>query len=169
MLKLADDQARVRKAADVIERNALLQIRMVEDLLEITRVMRGKAPLDVRVLELYDAIRTAAEPFMDAAAQKNVTVNVIDADMPLCVRADANRVQQVFRNVISNALKFTPVGGAVTVTLSTHRDRVSSSAGYGRRHLRRVPAVRVRHLSPAGHRHPPHPRGLGSASPSSND
>ena len=74
--------------------------------------------LDVRVLELYGAIRAATEPFMDAAAQKNVTVSVIDADMPLCVRADANRLQQVFRNVISNALKFTPAGGAVTVTLS---------------------------------------------------
>ena len=116
MLKSGDSD-RIQKAAEVIERNALLQIRMVEDLLEITRVMRGKAPLDLKVLNLRDALHTATEPFMDSALKKSVSLVVIDADMPLCVRADANRLQQVFRNVISNALKFTPVGGSVTATL----------------------------------------------------
>jgi signal transduction histidine kinase/ActR/RegA family two-component response regulator len=117
MLKLGDP-ARVSRAAEVIERNALLQVRMVEDLLEVTRVMRGKATLNLQVHDLHDTLHAASEPFIDNAALKNVALRVVDAGVPLCVHADANRLQQVFRNVIANALKFTPVGGRVTVALT---------------------------------------------------
>jgi signal transduction histidine kinase len=117
MLKLGEP-ARVGQAADVIERNAQLQIRMVEDLLEITRVMRGKTTLNLQTYDLHDTLHAATEPFMETAAQKNIVLSIVDAGVPLSVRADANRLQQVFRNVISNALKFTPVGGRITVTMT---------------------------------------------------
>ena len=117
MLKAADPE-QVGHAAEVIERNALLQVRLVEDLLELTRVMRGKVALDIRLCDLHDAIHAAIEPFIEGAQQKGVGLRVVHADEPLFVSADANRLQQIFRNVISNAFKFTPAGGHITVTLT---------------------------------------------------
>jgi signal transduction histidine kinase len=69
MLKLGDDPSRIERAADVIERNALLQSKLVEDLLELTRVARGKVTLDLRISDLSDAIRAAVDPYLDAAKQ----------------------------------------------------------------------------------------------------
>ena len=122
MLKLGDDPSRIERAADVIERNALLQSKLVDDLLELTRVTRGKVLLDLRISDLSDAIRAAVDVYLEGAKQKEVALEVIEAGEPLLVSADTNRLQQVFRNVLANALKFTPSGGRITVTLTSAAD-----------------------------------------------
>ncbi len=108
----------IARAAEVIERNALLQLNLVEDLLEVTRVTRGKVTLDMRTCELSHAILAAREAFVEPARQKGIALQIAVPDRPLFVNADANRLQQILRNVLSNALKFTPAGGVVTATLS---------------------------------------------------
>ena len=120
MLKLGDDPARVARAADVIERNALLQAKLVDDLLELTRIARGKVTFDLTIVDLGAAIRAAVEAYVDPAKQQNVRLEVVDLGGPLPAKADPFRLQQVFRNVLSNALKFTPAGGQITVSVETH-------------------------------------------------
>jgi signal transduction histidine kinase len=115
MLRRNSDPAQIERAAQSIERNALLQVRLVEDLLELTRVTRGKITLDVKVVDSGEAIHAAVESISEAAHMKNVAVAIVGPDEPLLVEADPDRLQQIFRNVLSNALKFTPPGGAINV------------------------------------------------------
>jgi signal transduction histidine kinase/CheY-like chemotaxis protein len=121
MLRTSTDPAAIR-AADVIERNAQLQIKLVEDLLELNRAAQGKIVLDLKVLCLDDVLGAAVEALADTAAEKHITLTLVHAGERICVAADQDRLQQVFRNILSNALKFTPVGGAVAVTLGRDGD-----------------------------------------------
>jgi len=123
MLKMGNDPARVERAADVIERNALLQTKLVEDLLELTRLARGKVAFDLTTLDLGHVIRSAVDAYCDLATQKHVALQVIGKIQPVLMEADANRLQQVFGNILSNALKFTPDGGRVTVTLTREDEK----------------------------------------------
>jgi signal transduction histidine kinase len=70
------DPSRIERAADVIERNALLQSKLVGDLLELTRVARGKVTLNLRVSDLSDAIHATLDAYLDAAKQKQVALHV---------------------------------------------------------------------------------------------
>ena len=121
MLRRSSDPAAVR-AADVIERNAHLQVKLVEDLLELNRAAQGKIVLDLKVLCLDDVLGAAVEALADTAADKHITLTLVHAGERICVAADQDRLQQVFRNILSNALKFTPVGGAVAVTMGRDGD-----------------------------------------------
>ena len=117
ILKLHRDPEVVR-AAEVIERNGLLQTRLVNDLLDLTRVTRGKLALNLEVLSLSVSLRDAMESVADGAQRKRVAVQLIDVSNPLKINADGDRLQQILRNVLLNALKFTPEDGGVTITLT---------------------------------------------------
>ena len=122
IMRMGGDAAQIVRAVEVIERNTLLQIRLVEDLLELTRAARGKVALDLKTHRLSTVIATAVEAVADSAQRKNVALRFDDAAEPLMVDADANRLQQIFRNVLQNAIKFTQEDGRVHVTLAREGD-----------------------------------------------
>ena len=122
MLTAGAPPEQILRAATVIERNAHLQIRLVEDLLEFTRVTRGKAILDLKVHCLSDVVNAALEAIAESAGRKDLEVQFVDAAEPLCIQGDADRLQQIFRNVLLNAVKFTPAQGTISVTLTREGD-----------------------------------------------
>jgi signal transduction histidine kinase/ActR/RegA family two-component response regulator len=123
MLKQGSEPALVARGVAVIERNALLQLRLVEDLLELNRATRGKLTLYLKVHWLSDVVRGAMGAATEIAGKKDITVRFVDAAERMWVRADGDRLQQVFRNVLLNAMKFSLAGGEVTVTLTREDDR----------------------------------------------
>jgi len=122
ILKAGDDPARSRRAAEVIERNALLQARLVDDLLELTSARLGKTALDLRVHDLNELLRSALETIAEDAREKDLALDVVEAEEPLLAEVDEQRVQQILRNVLSNAVKFTPAGGRISVLLAREGD-----------------------------------------------
>jgi signal transduction histidine kinase/ActR/RegA family two-component response regulator len=121
ILKMQSDP-KIIHAAQVIERNALFQLRLVEDLLELTRATRGKLALNLKVLCINDLVRGALEAIADAAHKKDIGLQFVDAPEPLCINGDADRLQQILRNVLLNGVKFTPAGGTVTIALSSDNE-----------------------------------------------
>ena len=113
---------KVRRAAEAIERNVQLQSRMVDDLLDMNRIARGKVKLDLEILELAPLIRAALETSAQDVEKKAIRLEIVQAGEPLSVEGDAGRLQQVFGNILSNAVKFTPTGGSIRVTLSREAD-----------------------------------------------
>ena len=121
ILKMHGDPEVVR-GAEVIERNVHLQTRLVNDLLELTRVTRDKLALNLEILNLSTALRNAMESGADGANRKRIAVQIVDVLEPLHINADSDRLQQILRNVLLNAVKFTPEGGAITLTLTREGD-----------------------------------------------
>src|SRR5439155_26173029 len=100
-----------------IERIARLQTRMIEDLLDISRIISGKLSLEFQDADLARIIRSALETILASAEEKGIAVEVSIDDERVPLRADPARLQQVVANVLSNAIKFTPRGGNVQVEL----------------------------------------------------
>lgn len=117
-----DNPAQRRKAADSIERNALLQIRLVDDLLDLNRVIRDKVPLDLGVHDLIDVVRSALDTTAEMSANKTIDVDFVRSNEPMPIEGDAGRLQQVFVNLLSNAVKFTPTSGRIHVTVERASD-----------------------------------------------
>lgn len=114
-------------ALETIERNADAQTRLIEDLLDISRIISGKLLLDTRPVEMAPVIRDAVSAVRPAAQAKNIAVATsVDARAGL-VLGDANRLQQVFWNLLSNAVKFTPKGGRVEVRLGRVESQIEFS------------------------------------------
>ena len=118
ILKSDQTPALVRKAAEAIERNVLLQTRMVDDLLDTNLTARGVVRLDLRNLELAPCLHAAVEAHALALGKKSIRLEVDDAGTSLFVKADSSRLLQVFSNIISNAVKFTPAGGSIRIALT---------------------------------------------------
>jgi signal transduction histidine kinase len=106
----------VERALMTIERNARAQMRIIEDVLDVGRIISGKLQLEIATMEVADAIEGAVEAVRPAADAKQVALDVaIDADVGV-IAADAERLQQIALNLLSNAIKFTPRGGHVAVS-----------------------------------------------------
>jgi len=110
------------RGLETIERNVRIQSQIVNDLLDMSKIISGKVHLDVQPLYLHDIVGQAIEAVRETARAKNVRIQpLLDSRIGL-VRGDPNRLQQVLWNLLSNAIKFTPSGGRVQVVL----ERVSS-------------------------------------------
>jgi signal transduction histidine kinase/CheY-like chemotaxis protein len=104
-------------ALEKIERNAQVQSRLVEDLLEVSRITTGKLRLDIRAVDLIAIAATAIDSIRPTAEARGVAIDRHFEAAPLSTTGDPDRLQQVVWNLMSNAVKFTPPGGTVTVTL----------------------------------------------------
>jgi signal transduction histidine kinase len=116
------DPARIDESAAVIERNVRLQVRLVEDLLDLSRAARGAIKLALQPLDLGVEAGSAVTFARETARERNIVLQLMTPDQPLPILADRDRLQQIFQNLLGNALKFTPAGGTVTVTVH-HRNR----------------------------------------------
>ena len=111
------------RALEAIHRNIRQQVRLVDDLLDLSRIVHGKFTLRFETLDLRDAVRGAVEAFEDNASLKRVRMSSALPPGPVLVWGDGARLQQITANLVSNAIKFTPGGGRVSVRLSAHGDR----------------------------------------------
>ena len=112
------DEAKTAQALATIERNAMLQSKLIEDLLDVSRILQGKLSLTVSPVNLNSTIRGAIEIVRLAAEAKSIEIEVsLDPNVG-SVSGDATRLQQVVWNLLSNAVKFTPAGGRVEVRLA---------------------------------------------------
>lgn len=116
------DAASTARAATVIHRNARLQAQLVEDLLDVSRIITGKLRLDVGPVDLEPVVRAALEAVAPAAEAKGVELATVVEPSVLRISGDAGRLQQVVWNLLSNAVKFTPAGGKVTTVLARSED-----------------------------------------------
>jgi signal transduction histidine kinase len=109
---------RVAQAVEVIERNARLQARLVEELVDYTRVVSAnRLPLKAHAFPLASAVKEAVEAVAPAAYAKRVHVVKRLGSAPGELYGDPARLQQALTNLLSNAIKFTPAGGVVTISL----------------------------------------------------
>ena len=107
----------LREALAVIERNAKVQTQLIEDLLDMSRIVSGKVRLDVQRVDLRDVVQSSVASVRHSADARGIRLQLILDPMAGPVRGDPNRLQQCFWNLLSNAIKFTPRGGRVQVSL----------------------------------------------------
>lgn len=119
------DDRKTAFALETIERNTKLQAQLIEDLLDVSRILRGKLSLNAAPVDLQTTIRAAVETVRLAAEAKNIQVQTTLAPKVGLVSGDANRLQQIVWNLLTNAIKFTPAGGQVEVSL----ERVEGEPG----------------------------------------
>lgn len=103
------------RGLSVIERNARAQAKLIEDVLDVSRIISGKLPLNLAPTNIADAVAAAVETVSPAAEAKSIRLSVDLPDPTLVITADAHRVQQIIWNLLANAMKFTPKGGCVEV------------------------------------------------------
>jgi len=107
------DSTKTAHALDVIDRAIALQTRLINDLVDISRISAGKLVVESRWLDLAAVVKEAAELLRGDAQVKGLTFDVLVESRSMPVRGDRGRIQQVVHNLLSNAIKFTPSGGRV--------------------------------------------------------
>lgn len=125
--------AQTERAIETIERNAKAQAQLIEDVLDVSRIISGKMRLKVVPLDLEKAIDAAVDAVRPAAEAKEISLErAIDSDA--MIAGDADRLQQIIWNLLSNAIKFTPRGGRVQIALeraAPHVEIVVTDTGIG--------------------------------------
>ncbi|HET9468656.1 MAG TPA: ATP-binding protein [Vicinamibacterales bacterium] len=112
-------QKHVMRALDTIHRNATAQVQIVNDLLDVSRIVRGNVHLSPRLISLGPLLTLSVESITPTAEAKGVTLTTTLGSTPVFVWADHDRLQQVFWNLLSNAVKFTSSGGRIDVRMQT--------------------------------------------------
>lgn len=122
LLGTIHDADSLNEGLEVIQRNARIQSQLIEDLLDMSRIISGKVRLDVQVVDLASVIEVAILSVLPAAEAKSIVVRKVLDPLAGPVSGDPTRLQQILWNLLSNAIKFTPKGGKVDVYL----ERVNS-------------------------------------------
>lgn len=120
--KLDDDNA--RHAIEIIDRNAKVQAQLIEDILDVSRIVSGKVRLEVRPVEIAQSINAAVDSIRLAAQSKNIKLQMLLDPTAGLVSGDPDRLQQIVWNLLSNAVKFTPPGGTVQTQLRRRNSAV---------------------------------------------
>ena len=113
------ETAGIKQAAEAIYRNAQVQARLVDDLLDLSRSASGTLKLERSPVDLRAVVQQAAETVGDTARSRQVTIELDLPKAPVTIAGDAGRLQQIVWNLLSNAVKFTPVDGHVYARVST--------------------------------------------------
>ena len=127
------DAATTTRALETIERNARTQAQLIEDLLDISRIIQGQLRLNVRPVELVPVIEAAIDTVRLAAEAKHIRLQ-FSLDSAGLVAGDADRLQQIVWNLLTNAVKFTPKGGDVQIRLervNSHIEMTVTDTGQG--------------------------------------
>ncbi|WP_059000222.1 sensor histidine kinase [Leptolyngbya sp. NIES-2104] len=111
------DQAGLEKALEIIERNAKIQINLIDDLLDVSRILKGKLVLKKELIDLRDVIQSAIDTVQLSANTKGITLESTIPDASCMVLGDSNRLQQIIWNLLSNAIKFSPENERVEISL----------------------------------------------------
>jgi hypothetical protein len=126
--------AKIVEGLSVIERNARSQAQIINDLLDMSGIISGKVRLDVQSADLASIVEAAIDTVRPAAEAKGIRLQAVLDPLARPVRGDPNRLQQVFWNLLTNAVKFTPKGGRVSVSLervNSHLELNFSDTGEG--------------------------------------
>ncbi len=118
------DGSLIERAQKAIKRNVDHQTRLIDDLLDTSRIVSGKLTIERRVVNLVEAVMAALDASRPTAAAKKIELRFAPADPQTMVIGDAGRLQQLASNLVSNAVKFTPEGGNVTVSIYRNAERV---------------------------------------------
>ena len=118
-----DDDGRER-ALEIIERNARSQQQLINDILDVSKIIRGALRLDMQPVNVIDSLRAALESVTPTAHAKRQSLTATLPEEPVVVAGDRERLQQVFWNLLSNALKYTPQDGKIEVVLTTNNGDV---------------------------------------------
>jgi signal transduction histidine kinase/integral membrane sensor domain MASE1/CheY-like chemotaxis protein len=134
------DEGKSKRAIEVIDRNARAQAQLIEDILDVSRIVSGNLRLDPQPVQLQTVIEAAIDSVRPMADAKSIRLLVQNDSMVGPVSGDPDRLQQVVWNLLSNAVKFTPAGGEVSVSLmgadsragaDSHAEVVVSDTGQG--------------------------------------
>ncbi|MBN3961121.1 response regulator [Nostoc sp. NMS8] len=125
------DEKATSRALEAIERNAISQMQLIEDILDVSRIIRGQLRLNVSAVNLISVMEAALEAVRPLAEPKDIQLNTILDTTVGSVYGDPTRLQQIVWNLLTNAIKFTPKGGRVEVKLSTYFGFSISDFGLG--------------------------------------
>jgi len=128
------DKEKGDRGLEVIESNVVSLSQLIDDLLDVSRVMSGKFRLDVRPIDLVPVIRDAVESQRPASDARRIRMQLVLDERAGLISGDSERLQQVMSNLLSNAIKFTPKGGSIQVRLrraESHVEMVVSDSGIG--------------------------------------
>ena len=128
------DEAEIRKGLDAIERNARAQTQLIDDLLDMSRIISGKVRLDVQWTDLASVVDLAVESVRPSAEAKQIRLRKIIDPRAGPVSGDPTRLQQIVWNLLTNAIKFTPKGGKVDVLVervNSHLEVTIHDSGLG--------------------------------------
>ncbi|MBC7853231.1 MAG: response regulator [Pirellulaceae bacterium] len=117
-------EANLAEGLDVIERNTKAQVQLIEDVLDVSRIVSGKLRLDIRECDLIDTINAGIDVIRPTAEARDISLDVQLDPGARHASFDAARMQQVVWNLLSNALKFTSKGGTILVTLGRERSNL---------------------------------------------